>query len=71
LSLLFAVLISTVNFQFDVCAKVRCTRSYRPIISNPSLKTRGIRHRLMPLVRMVKNGVAQYQEFSAIERFTL
>ena len=27
--------------------------------------------RLMPLVRMVKNGVAEYQEFSAIERFTL
>jgi hypothetical protein len=29
LSLLFAVLISTVNFQFDVFAKVRCTRSVR------------------------------------------
>ena len=27
LSFLFAVLISTVNFQFDVFAKVRCTRS--------------------------------------------
>ncbi|MCW6050670.1 hypothetical protein K4039_11390, partial [Lyngbya sp. CCAP 1446/10] len=27
LSFLFAVLISTVNFQFDVFAKVRCTQT--------------------------------------------
>ncbi|MEG4235919.1 hypothetical protein QUA40_28365, partial [Microcoleus sp. Pol11C3] len=33
-SLLFAVLISTVNFQFDVFAKVRCTQHREEAIAN-------------------------------------
>ncbi|MEG4076245.1 transposase, partial [Microcoleus sp. Pol14C2] len=34
LSLLFAVLISTVNFHFDVFAKLRCTQHY-PVAAMP------------------------------------